>query len=269
VSTQYARKFVWWWKEPGKAKAMVRLYKASPQYVFDQGFRKAKPMPGQGKSSLLEKWLKWQKTAPKITRGQLEEFALKWYVEQYSESAFLYELHARREFGFGVKPGQLRYFFGKPFHKLTLDQIEEWRQIRLKQVTKGKDTAERKSKERFPYLCCHLSKLSDSKTLKSLNEKAEAGHSAPWVITFNLRECRDTEITKHLIKNLLKYERTKRGIPQPKMHKKSNRNAKEGKAFTEIEALDVFTRLEPANAKNAGYDEAVSWRAKGLIKEVF
>lgn len=276
MSTQYARKFAWWWKEPGKAKAMVRLYKASPQYDFDQGFRKAKPRPGQGKTPLLKKWLKWQKTAPKITREELEERALKWYVERYSESAFLYELHARREFGLGVKPGQIRYAFGKPFHKLTLDQIEMWQiwekeHKRLKALTTAKDAGEPTSKKPFPVVCAFPAQFADCKNLKSLNEKAEAGHSAPWVITFNLRECRDTEITKHLIKNLLKYERTERGIPEPIVNTGGppKRTKNVGKALTEIEALDVFHRLSPEEAKKTSYDDAVSRHAKRLIKEEF
>ncbi len=273
MSTQYARKFAWWWKEPGKAKAMVPLYKVSPQY-YHSGKMICFPPSKKGVFSIGDIKQEWLKRSPKITREQLEELSLKWYVEQYSESAFFYELHARREFGLGVEKPKLRYAFGKPFHKLTLAQIEMWQiwekeHKRMKAMT-TKDAGEPTSKKPFPYVCAFPAQLSDSKILQSLNEKATSGHSASWVIQFNLKEFRDNEITEHLTKHLLAIERAQRGIPEPAVNKgKNHRNAKEGKTFTDIEALDVFHRLSPEEAKKTSYDDAVSRRAKSLIKEEF
>jgi hypothetical protein len=264
--TPFARKFRWWWKEPGRAKAMMRLYKASPQSFHKE--KAVKIPPGvKGPLPIFDFKPEWMKRPPKLTREQLETLCLEWFVKHYNECAFWYELHARREFASGMKKPAVRYAFGAPFCKLTLEQIQrvemEWRH-------KVKTDGGALPKERpFAYVLSLPSQITDEKTIQSLREKAKLGWSEPGLIAFNLKECSNREILKRLV-DVLKFQRQKRGIPEPEANAgKKLRTKKTGKAFTEIEALDVFTRLSVAEANKSAYDSAGSRRAKREIRREF
>jgi len=99
-----------------------------------------------------------------------------------------------------------------------------------------------------------------------MRDRQKNGWSSPRLISFNLKECRDGEILKRL-EDLLRVERAQRGIPEPAMNQnRSNRKIYAGRSFTEIEALDAWTRLPRRQAAATGLDEAQSRSAKRLIK---
>ena len=263
MSVKYARKFSWWWKEPGCAKAMMRLYKASPLYY---GKAKEIVMPdGIEPTPVFNLKREWHKRPKKRTQAQEEAVCLKWYVERYSECAFWYELHARRAFALEGKGGVIAYLFGVPFHKLTSEQIENV--LNRHNACKGNPPTERPL---FAYMCSYGQDVADPATVKLMREHAGDGWTAPMLFSFNLKQCRDGKILEEIEKLLRLILRPKLQISEPPMNAgKKNRTKNTGPAFTEIEALDVFTRLPAAEAEKTGCDQAVWWRAKELIKEYF
>lgn len=245
---------------------MMRLYKASPQSFHKQKAVKISPHV-KGPLTIFDLKPEWMKRPPKLTREQLETLCLEWYVKHYSECAFWYELHARREFASGMKKPAVRYAFGVPFCKLTLEQIQR---VEMSWRYKIEKDGGALAKERpFAYVLSLPSQITDGKIIQSLREKAKLGWSEPGLIAFNLKECSNREILKRLVA-VLKIQRQQLGIPEPKVNaEKKLRTAKTGKAFTGIEALDVFTRLPLAEVKKTKYDSADSRRAKRKIQREF
>ena len=257
-----ARKFSWWWKEPGVAKAMMRLYKASPLYYGKQ--KQIVMPPGTKPTPVFALKRKWFKRPKKLTPAQYEELCLKWYVEYYSECAFWYELHARRAFAAEGDKGAIAYGFGVPFHKLTSEQIE--RVSVHHRASKGNPPPQRLPSA---YVGSFWQDIADPATVKRMREATGEGWTAPMLFSFNLKQCSDDAICTKLREFFL-IERRRTGTKEPTVNEgKKLRIAKKGKSFTEIETLDVFARLPSAEAKKTTFDDAVSRRAKRLIKEWF
>lgn len=257
-----ARKFSWWWKEPGVEKAMMRLYKASPFYYGKD--KEIVMPPGTKPTPIFALKRKWFKRPKKLTPAQYQELCRKWFAEHYSECAFWYELHARRAFAVEGNNGAIAYGFGVPFHKLTTDQSANVASHH--KAWKGNPPTE---KPPSPYVGSFGQDIADPATVKRMREVTRVGWTEPMLISFNLKQCRDGKIVEELEK-LLRIERGRLKIPEPPMNAgKKNRTKNTGPAFTEIEALDVFSRLPAAQAKKMGCDKAVWWRAKKLITEYF
>ena len=252
IDPQLAKQFGWWWREPDKA--LLPLCKAGP-------LRDAKnfilppdsPPVLSGPELMSLKGVKWEKP----TRKEALAFCRQWYVERWSECAFWYELHARRAYADKSKKAILNYEFGVPFPKVTQFQADtlarRWPAVPKKKVT---------------IIFGDLTDPACGDALAHLTQLSESGYTRPLLISFNLKEFRDTNICKR-IGAFLKIARLRRGIPEPKMNTAPNAKSKEGRSFRQIEALDVWKLLSRKEAEKTGIDEAQARDAKKLIRATF
>ncbi len=256
-----------WWKRYGKSArtTLAKYYRESSLKVF------GRVLTGREvEEELCRRWTLKHYGRSLTLKEHEEELCREWYVKHFSECAFWYELHARREFGWNAKTPQVRYAIGVPFCKLTFRQIEnvasQWKQ------KIAKDGGTLADERPAAYTLSLPEQIREEWLIQSLHEKAKSGWSEPGLIAFNLKECSNREILDRL-RDMLKIQRQLRGIPEPKRSTgKKRRMEKNGKSFTEIEALDVFTRLPRAEAeklRDNPYFTSDSRRAKRRIQREF
>ncbi len=247
-------RFGWWWLDI--AEAMLPVYLKSPHGKTTCQIEI--PPDLKGPPILTHIKPNWTTPVHKLPREEQTKLCLAWYVEYYSEHAFRYELHGRRGFTENGIQAKVAYEHGKPFHKLTNAQIE-W--------LANRHTAQRK-KQPFAYTACELKDIASPRIVESMLDKAKAGWSEPKLMSFNLKECADVEILKRIAK-FLRFERARLGIPRSHgLTGKRNAASKIGTPFTQIEALDVWTRLPRTEASNTGYAEKQARDARKAIAEL-
>lgn len=219
---ELSKDFDWWWRRPGAA--MMCLYRCSSDYYYKL---RMVVIPPTAKGCFVFNIKKtWLKKPRKLEHAEIEELCRKWFVGNYSEYAFWYELHARRHFANKMDRPNPLYEFGVPFPKLTSQQLH----ILVSRSPTRK-------KPRHAYTVSRLSDVENNRTINFMRDRQKNGWSSPRLISFNLKECRDGEILKRL-EDLLRVERAQRGIPEPAMNQnRSNRKIYAGRSFTEIEAL--------------------------------
>ncbi len=248
---------------------MLPVYLASPHCAQTKSFNKI-PKGEKGPFTMFNMNPEWGTSVDKLPRKHQEELCLMWYVEYCSEHAFRYELQARRGFISNGSNSAVDYEHGKPFHKLTNKQIEMLvilENTRLKNQPSAV-TASRRKKKPFAYTVSTLEDIANPLIVNGMAEQVKLGWTEPRLINFNLKQCADTEILTRL-GSFLRCERARLGIPAPHVNEgKQNAASKTGKPFTQIEALDVWTRLPRAEAAATGYAEKQARDARKAIAEL-
>lgn len=247
-------RFGWWWLNIGKA--LLPLYLESPHGKATKSL--AIPKGKKGPFTASNTKPEWWKSVKELPREHQEALCLHWYVEHYSEHAFRYELHGRRGFTSNTSKAEVDYENGKPFHKLTNAQIE---MLAIVHNT-------RQAKKPLAYSVSRPEDIGNPQIIQAMQEQAKLGWTEPMLIHFNLKGCADADILGRIASHL-KCERWRLGVPSPHVNTgKKNAACKTGKPFTEIEALDVWTRLPRAEAKSTGYAEKQAREARKAITEL-
>jgi hypothetical protein len=207
------------------------------------------------------------KSVHELPRKIQEAACLKWYVDYYTEHAFRYELQARRGFTRNGCNARVAYGYGKPFHKLTNEEIQML--VILQNNQPSVDTGCDQKKKPFAYTVSTLEDIANPQIVQAMRAKAKLGWTEPRLINFNLKQCADVDILKRL-EGFLRIQRAILGIPNPHVNAgKENAANKTGRSFTPIEALDVWTRLPRAEAVKTGYAEKTAREARKVIAELF
>ena len=257
--------FGWWWRDI--SKAMLPVYLASPHCAQTKSFNKI-PKGEKGPFTMFNMNPEWGTSVDKLPREHQEALCLMWYVEYCSEHAFRYELHARRGFTSNDSNAAVDYEHGKPFHKLTNEQIQMLvilHNTRLKNQPLAV-TAKGRKKKTFAYTVSALEDVANPQIVEHMAEQARHGWTEPRLINFNLRQCADNEILDRL-GSFIRCERMRLGIPSSAWeHGKEKRREQDRNTFhanRSARRVDTFaTRGSQKDRirREAGTNRAKSYR---------
>lgn len=194
--------------------------------------------------------------------------------------AFNYELMARDGIRKDTPP---RYEFGLPFNCLSPELMNM-----LRRRWPGERTArpfEVLGYDAQPEVLAALARLEEdivddgaeqdlAEHLRRMEQQSsieanatKTGWTVPRYFRFNLGAYSSASIAKAL-ERWLDAERSLRGIRKPKPNKNRKNRSKGGKAFTMIEALDVWTYLSREAADVTGIKEALKRRGADMARRL-
>jgi len=213
-----------------------------------------------------------------------EQGVRRFLWKELERAALNYELASRAD-------GQTNYLLGKPFDRLTREQmcelIELWprkprplepirfmlhedvtaKWLRLLADEDSLPVSKNAKRDRA-LLKKRAMKRAEQMKVVERNHARATGWTPPQYLTINLRGCRDRAIIEALKKHVAA-ERERLEIDPPQMNKGRANKSKRGLSFRRIEALDVWMQPRGQMPMDYAYDDAQARRARREAKELF